>query len=452
MVHGSRSARVVIRAGLLASRSRHPIEGIFAGRRPDGGVVIEDRAMSDHMSRRHVLGAAAAAGAVALLATNEASASPRAVAAAQRPGTAVDPKEKEYLEQLTLLADPVCDEAVADLFQRGQGAAVNEAMRGWSANSQPVPDGLPAKLRDFLESARRLPSWADPAALARGQRFVLAHAQQISFSAVLDVTPVRMKYPAEAEAIFGIEGPHDNKQGFAKALRGVGDTLVKDPYGPTGSVFVTMARIRVAHSAVRHLLWTEGNWDPAKWGAPLSQLDMLAEWNLFSSYLADHLYKLGVHLTEQEATDYLYVWRVFGALLGMPDDSMPETVGAARTRAAAVDALYARVTPRSATYVKATIEYFASLAGPKEATVPPATALVRYMIGETDADAFGLARSSWDAVVPLAVKGFFTGTQAGGLPTPSATMTRIATEMVSRAMNDGKKADLTMPLHLYGHQ
>ncbi|WP_158710039.1 hypothetical protein [Streptomyces katrae] len=70
--------------------------------------------------------------------------------------------------------------------------------------------------------------------LASGQRFVLANAQRISFSAVLDVTPVRMKYPAEAEAVFGIEGPHDNKKGFAKALRGVGDTLVEDPYGPTG--------------------------------------------------------------------------------------------------------------------------------------------------------------------------------------------------------------------------
>lgn len=130
----------------------------------------------------------------------------------------------------------------------------------------------------------------------------------------------------------------------------------------------------------------------------------------------------------------------------MPDDSMPETMDAARTWAAAVDALYAQVTPKSATYVKATIEYFASLAGPKEVTVPPATALVRYMIGDTDADAFGIARSSWDAVVPPAVKGFFTGTQAGG------PMTRIATDMVSRAMNDAKNADLTMPLHFYGRQ
>ncbi|WP_326770391.1 DUF2236 domain-containing protein (plasmid) [Streptomyces sp. NBC_01591] len=410
--------------------------------------------MSDDKSRPHILGTAAVAGATALFGAGSTTASAQVAPDPEDlrlTAAEADPQEKAYLESLTQIADPPCDEAVTDLFQRGQGTAVNEALKGWTTNGQAVPDGLPAKLRDFLESARRLPSWADPAVLAQGQRFVRANAQQISFTAVLDVTPERMRYPAEAEAIFGIEGPHDNKQGFAKALRGVGYTLVEDPYGPTGSAFVTSARIRMAHSAVRYLLHTEGNWDTAKWGAPLSQLDMIAEWNLFSSYLVDQLYKLNVHPSEQDAAVYLYVWRVAGHLFGMPDDSMPETLDAARTRAAAVDGLYAQVTPRSAKYVQATIEYFASLAGPKEATVPPATALVRYMIGDADADAFGLARSSWDAVVPLAVPGFFTATQAGGLPTPSATMTQIATQMVRRALNNGKDIDLTMPLHLYGH-
>ncbi|WUX86515.1 hypothetical protein OG906_33555 [Streptomyces sp. NBC_01426] len=139
-------------------------------------------------------------------------------------------------------------------------------------------------------------------------------------------------------------------------------------------------------------------------------------------------------------------------MMGITADGMPPTLAAARKRAAAVDTLHARVTPQSAKYVKATIEYFSSLAGPKEITVPPATALVRHMIGDADADAFDLARSTWDAVVPTAVHGFFTGSRAGGLPTPSATMTRLAIQMVHRAMNDGKEIELTMPLHLYGHR
>nr|BEK62869.1 hypothetical protein KPHV_00960 [Kitasatospora purpeofusca] len=72
------------------------------------------------------------------------------------------------------------------------------------------------------------------------------------------------------------------------------------------------------------------------------------------------------------------------------------------------------------------------------------------MIGDADADAFELARSTWDAVVPTGGQGI--GTQAGGLPTPSATMTRIAAETAERAMNDGKEAEPTMPLHLDGHR
>ncbi|MGW7316218.1 hypothetical protein [Streptomyces sp. NPDC054854] len=46
--------------------------------------------------------------------------------------------------------------------------------------------------------------------------------------------------------------------------------------------------------------------------------------------------------------------------------------------------------------------------------MPPTTALVRHLIGDADADASNLARSTWDEVVPTAVKGFFTGAQVGG--------------------------------------
>ncbi|MCY0961339.1 hypothetical protein [Streptomyces sp. H27-H5] len=63
------------------------------------------------------------------------------------------------------------------------------------------------------------------------------------------------------------------------------------------------------------------------------------------------------------------------------------------------------------------------------------------MIGDADADAFDLARSTWDAVVPTAVHDFFTGSHAGGLPTPSATMTRLAIQIVQRAMNDARRSD-----------
>lgn len=77
-----------------------------------------------------------------------------------------------------------------------------------------------------------------------------------------------------------------------------------------------------------------------------------------------------MHPGEEEAEHYFHECRVGGYLMGITEDGMPPTLAAARKRAAAVDAVHAQVTPQSAKYVKATIEYFSTLVGPKEITVP----------------------------------------------------------------------------------
>src|SRR5690349_18423414 len=57
--------------------------------------------------------------------------------------------------------DDVADPIIAAVIDRGEVASVNALLRGWTKNSQALPAGLPADLRNFIEEARRLPSWAD---------------------------------------------------------------------------------------------------------------------------------------------------------------------------------------------------------------------------------------------------------------------------------------------------
>src|SRR5687767_4068133 len=61
----------------------------------------------------------------------------------------------------TWVWDDEADPLVASLLDRGDVPRVNELLRTWTRNGQPLPDGLPADLRDFMERARQLPSWAD---------------------------------------------------------------------------------------------------------------------------------------------------------------------------------------------------------------------------------------------------------------------------------------------------
>ena len=65
--------------------------------------------------------------------------------------------------------DDEADPLVASLIDRGDVPAVNALLRTWTKNGQPLPDGLPADLRDFMESARQLPPWTDQAKLAKAQ-------------------------------------------------------------------------------------------------------------------------------------------------------------------------------------------------------------------------------------------------------------------------------------------
>ena len=71
-----------------------------------------------------------------------------------------------------LVWDDEADPIIAAVIDRGQTPAVNALLHQWTKNSQPLPDGLPADLRDFIEHARQLPAWADMSRLETAVTFL----------------------------------------------------------------------------------------------------------------------------------------------------------------------------------------------------------------------------------------------------------------------------------------
>jgi hypothetical protein len=67
--------------------------------------------------------------------------------------------------------DEETDPLVASLLDRGDVPRVNQLLRGWTYNSQPLPAGLPADVRDYIEHARQLPAWTDKAKLRKATEF-----------------------------------------------------------------------------------------------------------------------------------------------------------------------------------------------------------------------------------------------------------------------------------------
>ncbi|WIX92320.1 oxygenase MpaB family protein [Amycolatopsis sp. DG1A-15b] len=103
-----------------------------------------------------------------------------------------------------------------------------------------------------------------------------------------------------------------------------------DPFGSGGSFAPTIQKTRLIHAAVRYFITRSGEWDLEADGVPLCQQDMLGALLIFSVQVTDGMRRIGISVTKREAEDYYYIWRVTGAMLGIPAEAMPETLTAAR--------------------------------------------------------------------------------------------------------------------------
>jgi hypothetical protein len=115
----------------------------------------------------------------------------------------------------------------------------------------------------------------------------------------------------------------------------------RQPFGRGGSFVPTIQKTRLIHAAVRHFIARSGRWDVEADGIPLCQQDMLGALLIFSVQVVDGMRRIGISVTEQEAESYYYVWRVTGAMLGIPVEAMPESIEQARElNAVIVEATY----------------------------------------------------------------------------------------------------------------
>lgn len=82
-------------------------------------------------------------------------------------------------------------------------------------------------------------------------------------------------------------------------------------------------RVRLMHAKVRALISQTGRWQPEAWGLPINQHDMLATNLLFSSVFVDGLRILGLAVSNQDAADYMHLWRYIGWVMGVEPALLP---------------------------------------------------------------------------------------------------------------------------------
>jgi len=230
--------------------------------------------------------------------------------------------------------DPECDELVARLFKRHQVEQVNAALRSWTRNAQPLPDGLPSDVRDFLERQRTLPDWFDQGKVSAADSFNDKRGTYLGVIYGFVSGMMSTVIPREARAVYYSWGGAAMKERVSKTAKLGYDIGSTTNFAPQGEHIVTCIKTRLAHSGVRHILPRSPYWQHAATEKlPISQADMMVTWHSLPTSAIRQFRKWGVPVNKTEGEGFLHSWQLTGHFLGIEDQYLPATWAAAESQA-----------------------------------------------------------------------------------------------------------------------
>ncbi|GAA2571770.1 oxygenase MpaB family protein [Streptomyces lienomycini] len=299
--------------------------------------------------------------------------------------------------------DEEADPVLAAVIERGEVAKVNEALRKWTRNDQALPAGLPADLRDFMERARRLPSWADQDKLTAAARFTTKKGIYTGALYGLGSGLMSCAIPREARAVYYSKGGADMKDRIAKTAQLGYDVGDLDAYQPSGGMIVTAVKTRLVHAAVRHLLPQSPGWSGTSGGQtiPISQADIMVTWHSLATFVMSKPIDWGVRISPSESAGYLHVWQVTAHMLGVLDEYIPASWDEANAQSRQVLDPILASTPEGRELTDVLLDLVADLdAG---LTRPLINGFTRYTLGNRTGDLIGLDKEPfWQPLISAA--------------------------------------------------
>lgn len=268
------------------------------------------------------------------------------------------------LEKMRRTGDPLADRTLRRAMRGHEVPRINEIFRSFAADDAEVPPDAPPSFLRFVQCTRALPAGTDRAAAARGGDVMLGHATLTALALLLNSLPAGYAAPRLSTVL---HMSHNlEKRPYRRAL-GVLQMLVniskKDAYRDGGRAVVTAQKLRLLHAGVRHIVRTRLPGFEARFGTPISQLDMIYTIMTFSVLVVDGLAALGVRLSDEDAADYFHMWQTYGLLQGIRPRWMPATLeeGRAFCAAYAVEFCSAADNPSGVSLTRADLDMMRSL-------------------------------------------------------------------------------------------
>lgn len=307
------------------------------------------------------------------------------------------------LDSMRTIGDPLADAVVADLFASGQVSAVNDLMRLLIDNDDVPSASLPAGVRDYLKQTEILPSWIDAQRIRRGEQVFWQYGSVIVTCLFCYGLPACYAAAKGVQVLALTARLHSNTtRRIIETAQMMVDVMRPGGLARGGKGIRSVQKVRLMHAAVRHLVGKHAGWNP-EWGTPVNQEDLAGTLLAFSWIVVDGLRKLGYSLSDQDAEDFLYAWRVVGYLIGLRDEMLPADLksAAALMRTIAVRQYAACPEGQQLTGdLMRMLQYHL----PGNILDPVPSALTRYLLGNEASDLLAVDRNELLASLALPMR------------------------------------------------
>ncbi|KAA8887694.1 DUF2236 domain-containing protein [Nocardia colli] len=312
--------------------------------------------------------------------------------------------------------DAEADPLVAGLIDRGEVPRVNDLLRTWTRNGQPLPAGLPTELRDFMEYARQLPQWTDQGKLRTAVEFNKKRGLYLGVLYGLASGMMSTVIPKEARAVYYSKGGQDLKDRISKTAKLGYDIGTANAYAPDGEMVVTCVKTRLVHAAVRHLLPQSPHWvNSAAEDIPISQNDIMVTWHSLPTTVMKQLTAWQVPIPVGESDAFLHSWQVCAHMLGVRDEYIPNSWSAANSQSAQVLDPILAPTPEGVALADRLLRLGVNL-DLAVLSKPVLGAFTRFLLGDKIADGLAIPREPvWDPLLRVSW-GPFIAVREGLLP------------------------------------
>ena len=301
----------------------------------------------------------------------------------------------ELLAQYRQQGDAPADAVIAAVAGSAGREGISTLMQ-WLADTHDFSTAQqPEAIRQFFTTYTKLPDWADPDRMKRGQAFFKKHAGLIGLCLGTYSLPYTYLGADGVQLLWLTERI---KNDTARRLQETGEWVfavndAKNWTGATPDAVLYTLKIRLIHAGARWFGLQSGRWDMS-WGMPVNQEDMAGTSLSFSYIVLRGLRKLGVKMTEREEEDYLHHINVVGWLNGVTDDLIPHNLREAYHLDRAISRRQFRASEAGAGLAKSLLNAIAEVAGGATGSPESARNLaagqMRFFLGKDYADALNL--------------------------------------------------------------